>query len=301
MKRILKILLIITVLVGSLSGCRQATKESAPSSFFEWTDSYGREIVLEKAPQRIASLSPAITEIFYMIGAEDKLVGVSDFCHYPPEVEKIPKIGGMQNINMEALLAQHPDVLLIGSMVSEKDVETIEKMNIPVVTIKEESNIEGMSEMIEVLGRITGCEQKASEEATRWRQRIEQLKQENEKLKGSEKSVFYVVGFGDAGDFTAPKGSHIHEMIELAGCRNIGAELSNWNVSREFLFKSDPDIIIIRSEDCDAFKSQYPYTQLKAVKEGHVYPIESGWIDVVSTRNLQAIEFIRQKAQELDS
>ena len=212
MKRILKILLIITVLVGSLAGCRQATKDAAPSCFFEWTDSYGREIVLEKAPQRIASLSPAITEIFYMIGAENKLVGVSDFCHYPPEVEKIPKIGGMQNINMEALLAQHPDVLLIGSMVSEKDVETIEKMNIPVVTIKEESNIEGMSEMIEVLGRITGCEQKASEEATRWRQRIEQLKQENENLKGSEKSVFYVVGFGDAGPVQVRPRHHHHPV-----------------------------------------------------------------------------------------
>jgi len=236
-----------------------------------------------------------------MIGADDKLVAVSDFCQYPPEATKLPKVGGMQNINMEALLAQHPDVMLIGSMVSEKDVETIEKMNIPVITIKEESNIEGMSDMIEVLGRITGCEQKANQEASRWRQRIEQLKNENAKMKGSEKSVFYVVGFGDAGDFTAPKGSHIHEMIELAGCRNIGADLSNWNVSREFLFQSDPDIIIIRSEDCDAFKTQYPYTQLNAVKKGHVYPIESGWIDVVSTRNLQAIEFIREKARELDS
>ena len=109
-------------------GCRQPAKDSASSCFFEWTDSYGRSVSLEKAPQRIVSLSPAITEILYIIGADDKLVAVSDFCHYPPEAAKLPKVGGMQNINKEALLAQHPDVLLIGSMVSEKDVEAIEKI-----------------------------------------------------------------------------------------------------------------------------------------------------------------------------
>ncbi len=289
------------LLLGSFAGCHQQTENPRSSAFFEWTDSYGRAVALDTAPQRIVSLSPAITEIFYMIGAEKKLVAVSDFCQYPPEATKLPSVGGMRNINMEALLEQHPDVLLIGSMVSQKDVEAIEKMNIPVVTIKEESNIEGMADMSEVIGQITECRERANEEAARWRERVAQLKQEKAAQKGNEKSVYYVVGFGDAGDFTAPKGSHIHEIIELAGCRNIGETVSNWNVSREFLFKSDPDIIIIRAEDCDAFKSQYPYTQLNAVKKGHIYPVESGWIDVVSTRNLKAIEFIQQKAREIDS
>lgn len=300
MKRLFQILA-LTLLLGLLVGCHQQTENPKASAFFEWTDSYGRAVVLDTAPQRIVSLSPAITEIFYMIGAEKKLVAVSDFCQYPPEATKLPSVGGMRNINKESLLEQHPDVLLIGSMVSQKDVEAIEKMNIPVVTIKEESNIEGMADMIEVIGQITECRERANEEAARWRERIAQLKQEKAAQKDNEKSVYYVVGFGDAGDFTAPKGSHIHEIIELAGCRNIGEAVANWNVSREFLFKSDPDIIIIRAEDCDAFKSQYPYTQLSAVKKGHVYPIESGWIDIVSTRNLKAIEFIQQKARELDS
>ena len=300
MKRLFQILA-LTLLLGLLVGCHQQTENPKASAFFEWTDSYGRAVVLDTAPQRIVSLSPAITEIFYMIGAEKKLVAVSDFCQYPPEATKLPSVGGMRNINKESLLEQHPDVLLIGSMVSQKDVEAIEKMNIPVVTIKEESNIEGMADMIEVIGQITECQERANQEAARWRERIAQLKQEKAAQKDNEKSVYYVVGFGDAGDFTAPKGSHIHEIIELAGCRNIGEAVANWNVSREFLFKSDPDIIIIRAEDCEPFCKQYPYTQLNAVKKGHVYPIESGWIDVVSTRNLKAIEFIQQKARELDS
>ena len=56
----------------------------------------------------------------------------------------------------------------------------------------------------------------------------------------------------------------------------------------------NPDIIVVRKEDRDAFVSRHPYTQLDAVKNGKVYPIESGWIDVVSLRNMQAVDYIRE-------
>lgn len=292
MKRFLATILIFTVCFGLLSGC-QSQKKSKQTSFFEWTDAYGRNVSLEKEPQRIVSLSPAITEIFYLIGGQDKLVAVSDFCDYPKDVEKLPKVGGMQNINMEALLATHPDVVLIGSIVSKKDVETIEKMNIPVIAIKEESSIEKMADVIEVVGRITNLEEASKKEAGHWHDRISKLKGEAHEDNATRRSAYYVVGFGDAGDFTAPKSSHINDILELAGYDNIGKELSSWNVSREFLFQADPDIIIIRKEDYHAFTHQRPYTLLTAVKKGHVYPIESGWIDVVSPRNLKAIEYLR--------
>ncbi len=278
------------------SACHNPKTVQKQESFFTWEDSYHRHVQLDTAPQRIVSISPAITEVMFLIGAQDKLVGVSDFCQYPPETEKITKIGGMHNINFEMLLSLHPDVVLIGSMISQKDVEVIEKMGIPVICIVEESSLEGMADMMEVIGRITQCEQNAEGEAARWREEIADLKAHAPAPK-DRKSVYYVVGFGDAGDFTAPKGTHIHEIIEYAGCQNVGEALTGWNVSREFLFQSDPDIILIRKEDKDAFCSLYPYTLLKAVKENQVYAIESGWIDVVSPRNLKAVAFLREKSK----
>ena len=298
MKRILATILILTVCFGFFSGCHPQ-KKSKQTFFFEWTDAYGRQVSLEKEPMRIVSLSPAITEIIYLIGAQDKLVAVSDFCDYPEETENLPKVGGMQNINMEALVELHPDVVLIGSIVSKKDVSAIEKMNVPVITVKEENSIEGMADMIEVMGKITRHEQAAGQEAQQWRDRISLMKKQTAQRVGKRPSVYYVVGFGDAGDFTAPKSSHIHEIIQLAGCENVGASLTGWNVSREFLFQSNPDIILIRQEDYKAFCSQHPYTMLDAVKNGHVYPIESGWIDVVSPRNIQAVEFLQKCALEM--
>ena len=144
-----------------------------------------------------------------------------------------------------------------------------------------------------MVGKITQCEGKGNAEAAKWRERIAELRG-NAPNPADRKCVYYVVGFGDGGDFTAPKNTHIQEIIELAGGRNAGDSLTGWNISREYLFKVNPDIIVVRQEDRDAFVSRHPYTQLDAVKNGKVYPIESGWIDVVSLRNMQAVDYIRE-------
>ena len=280
-----------------LCGCRHP-QHTEQTVFLDYTDSYNREVVLQKEPQRIVSLSPAITELLFMIGAGDRLVGISDYCQYPEETSQIPKVGGMQNINLETLLSLHPDVVLIGSMVSQEDVDKIEKLNIPVIALIEESDITGISTLMLNLGKITAQDSAAKVEADRWQQTLENFRQNNVQRHGAPKSVYYVVGFGETGDFTAPKGSHIHQIIELAGCRNVGEDVSSWNVSREFLFHEDPDIIVVRKEDMQNFCSLYPYTLLRAVKEHKVYPIESSWIDIVTPRNLRAIAYLQQITSE---
>ena len=83
------------------------------------------------------------------------------------------------------------------------------------------------------------------------------------------------MGSSVQGDFTAPQNSHIHEIITLAGGQNIGEKLNSWNISREYIFQSDPDIIVIRKEDANAFVHTQPYSNLRAVREGNVFPIES--------------------------
>ena len=274
------------------SGCH-SPKTSSQEAFFTWEDSYHRHVQLDTAPRRIVSISPAITEVMFLVGAQDKLVGISDFCKYPPETENITKVGGMHNISFELLLSLHPDVVLIGSMISQQDVDAIEKMGIPVICIVEESSLEGMAEMMEVVGRITQHEEKGTVEAEKWREKIAERKA-HAPAPENRKCVYYVVGFGEGGDFTAPKNTHIQEIIELAGARNAGDSLTGWNISREYLFKINPDIILVRNEDKEAFQSRYPYTLLEAVKAGRVYGIESGWIDVVSLRNMNAVDYIAE-------
>ena len=284
--------LFITILsILLLVSCQQQNSSVADRNFYTGEDAYGRTVVLKEEPQRIISLSSSITEIAFLLNAESKIVGVSDFCEYPPEVEKIPKVGKLLNINVETLLALNPDLVLITSHVTKEDVEKIENAGIPVFSVKAEDNIEGLFYTIDKMGEILNRKEAAAALADDYRHKIDSLQQHRPQ---TTKSVYYVVGFGKTGDFTAPGNSYIHDIITLAGGRNIGEDLTTWSVNREHLFEQDPDLIFIREEDLETFYTTYPYTLLTAVKEHRVYPINSGWIDTPSPRNMLAIDYINR-------
>ncbi len=74
-------------------------------------------------PNRIISLSPNITEILFAMGLGDKIVGVTNFCDYPEEVKKIPKIGGMSNPSLEAVVSLKPDIVVMTTDGNPKEFE----------------------------------------------------------------------------------------------------------------------------------------------------------------------------------
>lgn len=275
-------------------GC-SAPKQKVDATFITMTDSYDREVVLEKEPRSIISLSPAITEVIFELGEEERLVGISDFCTFPKGTEKIPKVGGLTQVNIERIISLNPDLVLIGSIISKKDLEKMEQSGLKVIALREESGVEGVLNLFIQIGKLVNAESLAQKKSDNYRKMLEQIKNLHF---SSLKKVYYVVGFGASGDFTAPQNSHIHEIITLAGGRNIGDQLKTWSVSKEYLFQEDPDLIFIRKEDFDAFISTHPYTELRAVKNKKVYPIESGWIDIVSPRNILAIQEINSKMSD---
>ena len=86
-----------------------------------------------------------------------------------------------------------------------------------------------------------GLDDLASEQIDQIHARLDSVKQHID-TSITPKKVYYVVGFGEQGDFTAPQNSHIHEIITAAGGENIGKDLTSWSISREFLFEADPDM-----------------------------------------------------------
>ena len=111
-----------------------------------------------------------------------------------------------------------------------------------------------------------------------------------EKNKNTEpKSVYYVVGFGPSGNFTAGGNSFISDIISMAGGRNVAANITGWSYSLEALMQADPDYIMIRREDSATFCKTEPYNRLSAIKNGNIIAIESGTIDLQVPRNIDAI------------
>ena len=282
----------------SLCGACLSPKDKA-GTFLCYTDSYNREIKLDHAPEKIISLSPGITEIIFLLHAEDKLVGISNYCDFPEETNQITKVGGLQNINIEKIISLQPDLVLIGSIISKKEVEKLEKSGITVIAMKQEEKLEGMLEVMDILGKITDKKALADSLIQYYGEKLSQYNTVRATpAVAPPPTVYYVVSFGTAGDFTAPAHSHISEIISYAGGKNIGDSLATWNISREYLFTQNPNLIFIRPEELPFFIKTYPYTLLDAVKENRVYPIESGWIDIISPRNFLAIEMMKEKIQD---
>jgi iron complex transport system substrate-binding protein len=229
-----------------------------------------------------------------LLHEEKRLIGITDFCPKIPQLAHAKRIGGLYNLNVEALLTLKPDLILIGSIVTKADVDNMEKAGLKVLAIKEEQRISGLFDALTLLGKLLNCDSLAQKEVATMKERLTQLSDGQMPTK----KVYYIAGFGSSGDYTAPKNSHIDEIITLAGGINVGHELTSWNISREYLFAQQPDLIFIRKEDYEAFMRTPPYTQLKAVQQKRVYPIESSWIDIVSPKNLDAIERIHLELQK---
>lgn len=291
------ILLAGVCIILTLNSCKQKSNDKA-AAYLVVTDSYNRDVVLPDKPQRIISVSPGITEILYLLQADSLVVGISDFCNYPPQTVEKERVGGMQNLKIERLLQLQPDLVLVGSIITRDFTQKVESAGIPIVVLNEENGMEGVKNSIRFIAKILEKDSLAEQIVNNYENRLKLIK---EKSLSQEKSVYYVVGFGAGGDFSAHGNSYIHEIITLAGGKNICSKFKNWSVNREYLFQQDPDFIFIRNEDLETFCKTYPYNLLTAVKENRVFPIESGWIDVVSPRNLEAINYIHQKLIEADS
>ncbi|MBR3411257.1 MAG: ABC transporter substrate-binding protein [Bacteroidales bacterium] len=254
-----------------------------------YTDDYGTTVDIPLHPSRIVSTSPAVTEIIYALGGSHLLVGRTDFCSYPPEVADVESIGGISNLNIEKIMSLSPDLVISGSMIPKKSTVQMGKMGVPTVCVIEQKRYDGLYDNISKIGKLIGRTTAADSLNALLRAQLADL---DLQTNAQPKSVYYVVGFGPSGNFTAGGDSFINDIIKMAGGRNIAEDVSGWSYSLESLMTQDPDYIVIRREDSATFCNTTPYNRLKAVKKGHVIGIESGLIDLQVPRNTEAIQFL---------
>lgn len=296
----------VAFIVGAMMNITASTKRHEAS--VSVTDDYGRTVAVPSHPARVVSLSPAVTEIIYALGAEELLVGRTDFCVYPPEAEAIPSIGGISNLNIEKILSLNPDLVISGSMVGKKVTDQMDAMGTPMVCVIEKPRFEALYDNITAIGHLVGkeheadslnkvlsCELLALSEADAIATR-QPLKTHSSQL--TAPTCYYVVGFGAGGNFTAGGNTFINDIIRMAGGRNIAEGVEGWSYSLEALMKEDPDYIIVRREDSAAFCGMKPYNRLRAVREGHVIGIESGTLDLQVPRNIDAILYLRERMKK---
>lgn len=208
-------------------------------------DMVGREVALPAPPRRIVSLVPSVTETLFAIGADERLVGVTTFCDFPLAAREKPKVGGIVNPSLEAIVGLRPDLVLATTEGNrESTVEQLTALGIPTYVVSPKT-FSGVLESILRIGSLSGRDEAAQRLVNDLRRRAAQVVEATGRR--PQPRVLYVVW---ADPLVVPgRATLINDLIGMAGGVSISADRPvEWpRLSLEQVVTSAPQVVIFAS------------------------------------------------------
>lgn len=234
-----------------------------------------------KRAERIISLSPSVTEILYGVGAFGRVVAVSDFCTYPPEVKDLPRIGGWQNTNLERVASFRPDLIVMTGAQAPFVKDRLDALGIRTLVVSDRSLDDAFNAITEI-GRATGNDAEAEKLLSETRAAIESVRARTRDL--PRRRVLCIVDRLPGtlrGMYTATKGSFIEQLITVAGGDSIAppAAIGFGQIDKEAIVALDPEVIIDMVQGSQGRLSEDPravwgeLSKVRAVRDGRIYPV----------------------------
>ncbi|GAB6102212.1 hypothetical protein JCM16138_14350 [Thermococcus atlanticus] len=279
-----------------VEGLEELAKAIHPEAFggkypLTVTDFEGRKVTIKSEPRRIVSLAPSITETLFYIGAGDRVVGVTTFDDYPPQVKNITKIGGFSNPNIEVIASLRPD-LIIGTSMHLRYLNQLQQ--IAPVIIVDPKNLEGIYRQIELLGEVTNREEYARSVVDHMKAKVQEIT--SMVRNQTRPKVLFITWWNPV--YVPGNGTFQGQLIELAGGRNIFSDLKGWaQVNMEQILARNPDIIIL-SAHAGISAEDLCRTELvrtNAVKNGRVFTIADD--NVISRPGPRIVEGLEELAE----
>ena len=237
------------------------------------TDDAGQQVVLTSPARRIVSLAPFITELLFAAGAGDAVVGATEFSDYPEAARAIARVGGGSGLDLEAILALQPD--LVVAWQSGNPAGQVERLRSLGMTVfmSEPRRLLDVPDTLLRLGRLAGTEAVAKANADHFIQRYKQLQQRY--AQRPVVSVFYQIW---EQPLMTLNGEHLfNAVVRLCGGRNVFADLPALapQVNIEAVLAVDPEVIVVAVDDKDSplLAAWERWPSLSAVAHGHVYSI----------------------------
>ncbi len=222
---------------------------------------------------RIVSLTPSVTKQLVVLGLKNNIVGCTEFSPLTKEKnQKTAIIGGVSNVNIEAIVRLAPDLVFANSLTPRKVIEKLKSLNIKVIVFRYPKSIDEIFNSFEKLGEITGKEQIAKKIVKISKKKLKKI--EIQAKKYPKKKVFFIIGSHPL--YTAPKGTYIDDIIKKVNGINIAENLKTGLVSREFVLEKNPDVILIMDmgqiaqEEINYWKK---FKNLNAVKHNKIFII----------------------------
>jgi iron complex transport system substrate-binding protein len=247
---------------------------TAAHADLRFKDDTGHEVRLKAPARRIITLAPHAAESLYAAGAGDKLVGTVEYSDYPPEAKKVPRVGGYSRVDLEAVAALKPDLVLAWE--SGNNMTQVDKLKALGLTVyvSQPNTIENIADQLERLGQLAGTEAVANAAAERFRKRLENLRTIN--ASKPKVRVFYQIWKTPLMTIGGPQ--IISDAIRICGGENVFGHLKQMapNVSIEAVLEADPEAIVatgMGDAQPEWLHDWDPWTRMTAVKRSNLFHI----------------------------
>jgi iron complex transport system substrate-binding protein len=226
---------LLLLAVTACSGSHQASPRDRA------VDDFGDTVPVGLAARRIASLNPTTTELLFAMGDGGRLVGRTHWDNYPPEAAAVPDLGNGLRPNIEAVLAAHPDlVLLYASADNRSTALKLHELGVATLSVKVD-HIADFAREARLLGRVLGDSTAAATVVDSVQRTLDRVRAATAPL--PHPTVFWIVW--ESPLMAVGGGSFLDELLTIAGGTNIYGSLSAPSpvVSREDVLSRHPDVI----------------------------------------------------------
>jgi iron complex transport system substrate-binding protein len=237
---------------------------------------------------RIVSLSPHITELLFAAGAGSRIVGIDDLSDYPPAAAGVTRVGEPATLDIEGLLKLKPTLIVLwDSGTPPRAKAELERLNLKLY-VTEQRRLDDIGTALLDFGRLAGTLPAAEAAASRYRSQLAQLRSQ---YAGRPRlTVFYQVW--DRPLYTLSGGHVVTEVLSMCGGDNVFADLSTLApaVDKEAVLARDPDVMLIAATGAEGARQAAEwgrFTQLRAVRNHHVYTVDPSLIGRMTPRILQ--------------
>ena len=255
------------------------------------TDDTGAVLRLPAPAKRIVSLAPHVTETLFAAGAGDRIVGAVEYSDYPEAAKKIPRVGGYSRLDLEAIAALKPDLVIAWeSGNAAANVAKLKGLGLKVY-VTQPNHIEDIAKDLERYGKLAGTEAAANAEASRFRNRYNSLATRYSQR--PEISVFYQIWKQPL--MTVNGKQIISDALHLCGGRNVFANLPTLapTVTMEGVIAANPEVIVAsgmgdsRPEWLDGWRR---WSSMTAIKQDNLYFVPPELIQRHTPRILDGAE-----------
>jgi iron complex transport system substrate-binding protein len=297
--RIPRAVLALLVVIVAI-GCGQAEPEAEQSAS------------RTAPPTRIVSLAPSVTEVLYELGVGARVVGVTRYCDYPPEVVGTQVIGGYLDINYEAIVALQPD-LAVGIQDNTEALRRLAALGLTTLQV-DQHDVNGILSSIIRIGDACGASGRARVLSEQVRQHIRRIEKTTTAVDRPRTLIVVDRRLGTGvvrSVWAAGRTTFYHEILELAGGSNAVEDgITVYpELSVEGLLAIDPDAIIevtaeleARGMDAQTVRDEWTSLQtLRAVRLDAVHVFDEEWRVIPGPRVARIVEsFARALHPELD-